>query len=257
VCGACNQQSQPVGSPGLPGNQAGQSFPVGAVNATRPLDTLQQRPPRMPLSIDGSEEDPRSIIELDGVRVHYVLDEDAMNGKMLNVFTNQGDAEKYFAGTITRSLAPRRRHAKKAATPEETAAAITPVNPKLFAASTTSFAAAASYPGGVPTGGGYLDFYEHIDWGGCCWRMLESGKLNWNLDQLMACGFMWWGWISADTKVSCVDARLSGEKPMYILCDQRNLGGNWFWAPGRSFIKSLVDFGWNDRARSSHVMYFS
>ncbi|MCK6211600.1 hypothetical protein KZX45_13700 [Georgenia sp. EYE_87] len=211
----------------------------------------------MPLSIDGSEEDPRSIVELKDVRLHYVLDEDAASGTMLNVFTRQGDAEEYFAGTVKRALIPERRRREKLAEPDEAPPGVTTVNPKLFAQGAASYAAAASYPGGVPPGGGYLDFYEHIDWGGCSWRILESGKLTWNLSQLMACGFMWWGWISADRRISCVDALLSGEKPIYILCDQQNLGGNWFWLPGRSFVPSLVPYGWNDRARSSTVMYFS
>jgi hypothetical protein len=239
--------------------QHGFAFPPEARFASPPPGEIRHRPPKMPISIDGSREDPRAIAELNGQRLHYVLDKQALDLEMLSIFTDQAAAETHLAETIGEALAPSLEHraSVRPATGWDRLEMLgaRPANPELFVAGPTL--SASDYPpGGVPIGGGYLDLYEDEDWGGCTWRINEWEHTH-NLSDLWACGFLWWGWINADLKVTCVDSRISGVKPVTILADQQNLGGAWFWTPGRSFITSLVPYGWNDRARSVTWLYFA
>lgn len=215
------------------------------------------RPPGIPMSIDEHEEDPRAISELNGTRLHYVIDRDALDEKMLHIFTSQGDAEKYFSNTVDTSLKPR----LKTRNPVQRSLSfglpemLHQENPSLFMGGVVPQAAP---PGGVPPNGGYIDLYEDKDWGGHQWRILEwETKTVGDFRKLTDCSFAWFGCLAANDQVTGVDAMISGSKPMYVLAEDINLGGSWFWAPGRSFISNLTSYGWNDRASSLMIMYFS
>lgn len=244
-----------------------QSFPEPArsrresqePDAVSPMHEIRHFPPQMPLFIDGSEEDPRAIGELNGVPLHYVMDEHALAGNRLSVFTTSQAAERHCLETLDQALAPDLRNRALAELKQNLLEATSRPEPLPADSQLVSspLLVAAYPPGGVPLGRGYVDLYEHVNWGGCRWRLLEWEKTAWNLRDVEACGFLWWGEIDASRKVSCIDAQISGQRPMLVLADQPNLGGSWYWIPGRSFVPSLVPHGWNDRARSVMIMYFS
>jgi hypothetical protein len=230
-----------------------QGPPPHGIDASRPAGVISHRVPTMPLTIDGGEEDPRAIKEYDGKPLHYAVDRDALDGQMLSVFTDSERAAQHVSNTILDALprADAKSQISSLAPPQLTAAVKAfwyPQQPKT----------ADVPPGGVPPDGGYLDLYEHVDWGGCVWRVNEwERKTVGDFTQLLACGFAWWGWINANDRVSCIDALISGDKPVVVLAEHANLGGSWIWFPGRTFVPSLVPYGWNDRASSLIIMYFS
>lgn len=188
----------------------------------------------MALTIDGGEEPPEVIKELDGQPLHYVVDRDALSGRMLNVFTEKERAEGHFRETVDEAL-PRQRRGGSAEVEAHQSA----------------------YPGGVPPNGGYVDLYEDDWWGGCSWRFYESQRVLRDFRTIGACGFLWWGWVNPNDRVSCIDALVSGARPACILCEHVLLGGSWLWLPGRCFVPSLIPWGWNDRASSLMIMQFS
>ncbi|MFD3405374.1 hypothetical protein ACFWUU_32120 [Kribbella sp. NPDC058693] len=122
---------------------------------------------------------------------------------------------------------------------------------------------------GVPSGGGYLDFYQYTDWGGCTWRMYEWEQ-HVNLRDLWACGFLWWGWISADDRASSLDAAYSADLVIFFdrpfpeaAFEDWSNPANALWIDMRAlpnpyhlWIPNLHDLGWGDRISSQQSFYF-
>lgn len=71
-------------------------------DATRPARVISHHVPLMPSTVDGSEEDPQAIKDLDGVPLHYVVDRPALDGWMLQVFTDTERAAEYADRTLPR-----------------------------------------------------------------------------------------------------------------------------------------------------------
>jgi hypothetical protein len=72
-------------------------FPRG-INASRPRDPNTHQVPRIPLLIDGKETERGAIRQLNGRPLHTVIDQDALDGKALHVFSNRDEAEQYYRG---------------------------------------------------------------------------------------------------------------------------------------------------------------
>jgi len=177
--------------------------------------------PRMPIMIDQSRADPMDVRDLRGQPLHTVLDDDGLNGKMLQIFTSKDKAEDYLKDVLSGKLTSRR--AKRAAD-------------------------------AIPPGTGYLELYEHIDFGGCSWRLLEANIGNQVNDYstLISCGFLWWGWRNANNMISSADIIVG--RAAVVFYDDINLAGSSFAVPGEAWIPNLVDHGWNDRF-SSHLFF--
>jgi hypothetical protein len=209
--------------------------------ASQPANTITHKVPRIPVMIDDSRAEPEAVKEFEfgGPALHTVVDRDALDNKVLRIFTDEDRAKEYVTDTLEESSpseASRKGSRRRSHNPHNN-----PDGP----------------PGGVPPDGGYVDLYEHVDMGGCRWRVLEStSKTVRAFSALWECGTLCWGWVNANNNVSAVDFRISGAKPVVVLAEFSNLGGSWIWFPGRSWVPSLVPYGWNDRASSLIMMYF-
>lgn len=67
-------------------------------SSARPRETPlvnQHRVPTMPIMIDGSETDSRAVYDFMGRALITIVDGDALTGKMLHIFSNQGEAAAY------------------------------------------------------------------------------------------------------------------------------------------------------------------
>ena len=195
--------------------------------------------PRMPTMIDQTRADPRDVREFSGRPLHTVVDADALNGKMLQIFTNK-DAARAMAQSLPKkssSLPPRVQSdgsGGHAATSQQTLTA------------------------GVPPDSGYLELYEDVDFGGCLWRLLEQHSHTvGNYGNLWACGFLWWGWKSADNAISSFDIKVSADSVTFFDAINLDFGNfsNTLWMPGDAWVPNLVPFGWNDRI-SSHLLWY-
>jgi hypothetical protein len=98
--------------------------------------------------IDQHEADPMDVREFTGRPLHAVPDSDALTSKMPPIFTNKERGEAF-----ARSLP--RKQSSTSKTREETG--------------TTQQAPTD----GVLPDGGYIELYEHLDFGECSWRLLE------------------------------------------------------------------------------------
>jgi hypothetical protein len=201
------------------------------VNASRPHQTILHRPPKIPTMIDFVEVEQSVLRDFRDQPLYTVLDRDGLDGKMLQIFTSEEKAKEYCSGLDVNNLPQKSASQKVSSTFRESA---------------------------IPPRGGYVDLYEHIDWGGCSWRILESQTLQGSrandFTQLWACGFLWWGWVNANDKVSGVDSVISGNSSL-VLCEDMNLGGSWLIIPGNAWVPNLVPYGWNDRASSLFWLY--
>jgi hypothetical protein len=228
------------------GSEIGLPRPVG-VHATPRLHHLTHRLPTLPIVIDGKRAHPSAIRRHAGRALHTVVDHDALAGEVLQVFTDREKAEEHIKDqTFAEPEAPGEPLMRLR-------------DPELDADGSPLPVAGGSDgpPGGVPPDGGYVDLYEHQDWGGCTWRVLEwEHKTVRDYRDLWACGFLAWGWRNANDQITCIDAMISGAKPMLVLAEHILLGGSWIWFPGRAFVPSLVPYGWNDRASSQMILYF-
>jgi len=193
----------------------------------------QHRVPTMPVQIDGDETDPRSVYDFIGTPLTTVVDADAISGRMLNIFSTRTKAIEYV--DAAESPLPRRR--RQAGTYRERTASLS-----------------AALTAGPPPGQGFYEMYQHDNLDGCYWRILEWEGLTFNYSTKFACGFLWWGWISADNIVSSIDSYVSADH--VFLWDFPALGGSNLWIPSGDFrINSLSAFGWNDRISSQNVLY--
>jgi hypothetical protein len=193
--------------------------------------------PQMPVMIDETETDPRSVLEFRGQALTTVVDDDAVSGRMLHIFTSREKAAQYVDAAEARikkegtSSQLRRREAIRSASQALTA--------------------------GVPPGGGYIELYEDIDFAGCLWRILEAGGagVTFNYATKWACGFLFWGWINADKMVSSIDCFYSADVVFFF--DTPNLAGTGlFIGTGAFQLPNLVQFGWDNRISSQLALYF-
>jgi hypothetical protein len=190
--------------------------------------------PRMPIMIDQNKASPMDVREFTGRPLHTLLDTDALNSKMLQIFTSKETAEAF-----ARSL-PTRKQSSPSKTQEQTG--------------TMQQALTA----GVPPDGGYIDLYEDVDFGGCSWRLLEyNSHTVGNYGSLLACGFLWWGWKNADNTASSLDVRVSADLVTFFDLININFAGSTLWVPGDAWVPSLVPHGWNDRISSHLLWYFA
>lgn len=196
--------------------------------------------PRMPIMIDQTKADPRDVREFSGRPLHTVVDTDSLNGKMLQIFTSKDTAKD-----LAQSL-PRRTSLQPKVQPQGPAGH-TATSPQALTA-------------GIPPDGGYLELYEHVDFGGCLWRLLEQNSHTvGNYGNLWACGFLWWGWKNAENTISSCDIRVSADAVTFFDAINLDLGdfSNTLWVPGDAWVPNLVPFGWNDRISSHLLWYFA
>lgn len=188
--------------------------------------------PRIPVMIDQASANPMDVREFTGQSLHTVVDQDALDGKMLQIFSNRGVAEE-FARSLTRKKQPSTQ------------------NRQIKTAKSKNMLTA-----GIPPDGGYLELYEHIDFAGCSWRLLEyNSHTVGNYGNLLACGFLWWGWKRADNTVSSFDVRVSADLVTFFDDVNINFSGSTIWVPGDAWVPNLVQYGWNDRI-SSHLLWY-
>jgi len=179
--------------------------------------------------IDQAKANPMDVRSFLGKPLHTVLDADAFDGKMLQIFTSQDIAHE-FARSTAASAAKNRR---EATTPQPT---LTP---------------------GVPPDGGYIDLFEHIDFGGCEWHVPEANHHTVGRYADLWCGILWWA-KNADNRVSSADVLVSADLVTFFDLEGINLigGSDTLTVPGNSWITSFVPFGWNDRI-SSHLLWYT
>lgn len=195
--------------------------------------------PRMPIMIDQEKADPMDIRDLMGTPLHTVIDPDSINGKMLQIFTNKEQAKEFALAIPKRKPSAFLNRKRKQETKQ------TATNQQALTA-------------GVPPDGGYLDLYEHIDFRGCNWRLLEwNSHTVGNYGNLWACGFLWWGWKNANNIVSSMDVRVSADLVTFFDAPNLDYGNfsNTLWVPGDAWVPNLVPHGWNDRI-SSHMLWY-
>jgi hypothetical protein len=219
------------------------------VNAGPRTGELTHRVPKLPVLVDGKTRiEPSAIRRFTGQPLFTVVDAEAAQGEILRVFTDQDKAKEYLSavkiddpavpGSPDRGLRPIQTDPKSQASPIA--------------------GGSNGPPGGVPPNSGYIDLYEHVDYGGAVWRVREWERVtvgDFSKD-LMCCGFLAWGWISANDMVSSVDCMVSGDAPWVVLWEDADLMGNSIGIWGRSMVDSLVPYGWNDRASSLQIWYF-
>jgi hypothetical protein len=178
------------------------------------------------------------------------VDTEAAEGEVLRVFTDQEKAKEYLSGLKLPDVeAP--GSPDRGIRPE-------PQDPRSQSSAHPPISGGQEPPGGVPPDSGYIDLYEHTDWGGAVWRVREwehKTVADFSTD-LMCCGFLAWGWVSANDMASSVDCMVSGNAPFVVLFEDADLMGSSIGIWGRSMVPSLVPYGWNDRASSLQIWYF-
>ena len=183
--------------------------------------------PRMPIMIDQAKANPMDVRAFLGKPLHTVVDGDALDGKMLQIFTNNETAQAYARSSLASTKSRR-----QAATPQPTLTA------------------------GVPAGSGYIDLFEHIDFGGCEWHVPEANNGTVGRYADLWCGILWWA-KNADNRVSSADVLVSADLVTFFDLEGINLigGSATLTVPGDSWIPNFVDLGWNDRI-SSHLLWY-
>src|SRR5690349_19498838 len=184
--------------------------------------------PRMPIMIDQAKANPLDVRAFVGKPLHTVVDADAIDGKMLQIFTSN-DTAQAFAKSSFASMKIKR----PAVTPQATPLTSGPL--------------------------GYIDLFEHIDFAGCEWHVPETtgnGTVGRYAD--LWCGILWWA-KNADNRVSSADVSVNADLVVFFDLEGINLigGSATLLVPGNSWIPSFVPFGWNDRISSHLLMYTS
>ncbi|WP_146068905.1 hypothetical protein [Arthrobacter sp. ZGTC131] len=204
---------------------------AGVSASTPQLNINDHKPPGMPTMIDEQQVDPRSVYDLRGQPLTTVVDGDAQAGKMLHIFSSRRDAAAYVES----------REA--------------PINDQPRVRQSEIHSVSQALTAGPPPGQGFFELYANDDLDGCSWRILEWEGLTFNYSRKFACGFLFWGWISADNRVSSIDSYVSADH--VFLWDFPNLAGSNLWIPTGAFrINSLSVFGWKNRISSQNVLYF-
>ena len=192
-------------------------------------EEIRHSVPRMPISIDGEEVDPRVVAELDGVPLYSVVDKDAVEGKMLHIYTERDRAKDHI-----RSWDPNTWRLAQAASP-------------LLSALT------------MPSPGkGFIRFCKHIYLQGRSWVLYEPDLTENDFRDLKSGGtsvkvfgkmLLSWGKEDANDKVSSfiVHASIKG---VLVLYEHIRAGGSEKWFLGNHIEMDLRKYGWNDRASS-------
>ncbi len=200
---------------------------------------LTHKVPRMPTMIDDAEADPMDVREFAGRPLHTVVDGEGLAGKMLKMFTDY-EVAKAFAEAL----------------PKATTSSRAPLHFKEPQGKLTT--TQLPLTAGIRPDGGYMELYEHIDFGGCRWRLLEyNSHVVGDYRSLLACGFWWWPGKSANNTISSFDARVSADLITFFDALDINFGSlaNSLWIPGNSWVPNLVPWGWNDRITSHKLWY--
>jgi hypothetical protein len=221
------------------------------IDASPRSHELTHKPPQLPVLLDGKNRlDPLAIRRFAGRPLFTVVDQEAVEGEVLRVFTDKETAREYMSGL--RFDEPDAPGAPDVSLRRDRPSAGSPGSQYPPVAGGSD-----GFPGGVPPDGGFINLFEHVDWGGCQWRILEwERKTVADFTQFWACGFLFWGWVNANNTISSLDCMVSGQSPWVTLWDLTNLGGSGIGIWGRSMPSSLVPFGWNDRASSLQIWYF-
>jgi hypothetical protein len=192
--------------------------------------------PQIPVMIDEAETDARSVLDLHGQALTTVVDRDALDGRMLHIFTDRERAGQYL---------------------EAAEAPLGQTTQRSEVRSPTRITSAAqALTAGVPPGGGVIELWEDINLGGCGWRVPEWEHVAFNYSTKWACGFLFWGWKNADKVVSSIDCVYSADLVNFF--DMPNLSGSTLAvSPGVFRINDLTQLGWNDRISSQIAFYFS
>jgi hypothetical protein len=191
----------------------------------------------MPIMIDEVETDPNTVREFNGQPLVTVVDGDAQDGRMLHIFSSRLAAADYIEA---------REAPVKNATEAEVA--------RQRSSNSSITSAKQALTAGPPPNGGFYEMYDLDDLGGCYWRILEWEGLTFNYSTKFACGFLWWGWISADNNVSSIDSYVSADH--VFLWSLPYLSGSLLWIPTGTFrINRLSDFGWDNQISSQNVFY--
>jgi hypothetical protein len=240
----------------IPAEQSAQWLEAGGVTDGSPRPSeLTHRVPGLPILLDGRRlDDPGTIRRFTGQALHTVVDQEALEGNLLRIYTDRAEAEDH-----ARNLrfdepqvpgAPERGLRPEASSP--------PTYPQVSnETGLPPIAGGQGYPGGVPPNGGYIDLYEHVNQGGHSWRVREwERKAVADFRTLVSCIPWPFNCMDANDQVSSIDCLISGQNPFVLLAEDINLGGSWLWLWGRSIAPNLVPFGWNDRASSLLIVYF-
>jgi hypothetical protein len=189
--------------------------------AERPENLIFHKVPKIPIMIDQIETEPETVREFTGQPLHTVVDGDALEGKMLQIFTTQQKAQEYTT-TVKESQKPFR---------------------SKYHETTQTVSALSSAPTGSIT------LYRNPYISGCYWYIPEAGGFILDFRDIWACGFGPFGWINADDIVSSVDPRLS-KSLSWTLWESIYLQGSAITFVGNMAILDLGQYGWDDRASS-------
>lgn len=190
-------------------------------------------PPAMSVLLDGKSVEPRQLVWHPCPTLQYVVTPDTMAEDTLRVFTQPAAAAEYVQDV-------QQRYAREKGVPRAVASA--PGGRRLRATQ--------GYHGPV---GGYIELFEHIDYGGSRWTFWadwgtqrDFRRVYWNINDRVS---------SADCYVDYIDGNVPYDA-FVILFEHINLGGNqlWLWSgaapggPGK--YPDLGSYGWNDLASS-------
>ncbi|GII75966.1 hypothetical protein Sru01_09480 [Sphaerisporangium rufum] len=196
-------------------------------------DPRRHRVPGIPVVLDGEAVEPAAVLELQDRPLHTVLDPAALAGESLRVFTGIDRARAYALDLASADEAVQSEGPPR------------PPGSPIRGGSGCRVAGGGTNP--LPADAGVVEFYEHIDLGGCGWRVPDSQTGVADLTKVVACGFLWWGWKSADQRISSLDVTTSYSSITLQVTPFPEDGT--LWVPHRARVNSLVDYGWNDRAR--------
>jgi hypothetical protein len=207
-------------------------FRKGVNAGPRLGEGLIHKAPRIPTMIDDHEVDPRAVYDFQGQPLITVLDADALDEKMLHVFSTPRLADEY----VNAREAPAEKAESQREVRRRNVSGLVELTP------------------GVPPFYGFFEMYDLDGLGGCYWRILEWENLTFNYNTKWACGFLAWGWISADNNVSSIDSYVSADQ--IRMFNLPNLAGSSLFVPTGNFrINSLGAFGWDNRISSQLAVY--
>jgi len=174
---------------------------------------LSHKVPKMPVMIDEQEVDPRTVHDFRGQTLVTVADGDALEARMLHIFTSLKPAQEYLQAGESPS--------------------------GKLASSSGGGSGSPGFTQGPPPFGGFQELYDLDGLDGCYWRLYEAvDNLTFNYSTKFACGFLIFGWITADDNVSSIDCYVSADQVhMFSL---PNLMGSVLIATGNFRINSLA-----------------
>jgi hypothetical protein len=194
---------------------------------------IVHRVPQVPIMIDEKECDPRTVHDLDGIPLHTMLDGDALEGKMLKIFSNPLQARDFVrSGSLT---------VPDSMQPNYSVGSLSMLNPPPLGSGAQPYSYSFN---------GFIELYEHVDLGGCMWRFIKPTVEDFTKE--WACGFLWWGHKNLNDVTSSLDVAIVNAAE-FVLCEHIWWGGSWLHMPPKVRVYNLVPFGWNDKASSYRV----